>query len=400
MPLQDAQVRANLTIRNYPSGHMIYLDGGSRTALKADLAVMYDALFSNARSPQARDGNGRAHDPKDNTIQPYFQLRRGNGPALRPAAAAEAAPWQIGDLCKAYDWPNDCVGGGVIAIIEFGGGWVQGDIDTFFKAASLPLPTITDVSLGAAGNNPNQHLGDPDGDPDGEVALDIEIAAAAYSIATGQAANIRVYWADATDWGSMAAAITAAAADGCDVCSISWGSDEANWQTISQNTGVDYVLQLNAAAQAATNSGMIVFAAAGRQQLVRRWARSLQRGFALVEPVRHWMRRHHEDARHGDCMEQQSRQSQRARHRRRVLATVPADALLAGGRAARAGAHGAGRFGRCRSEHRLSDRGAWPNGDDRRHERGGAAHCRPVRGVRPQARVRDTAALAQSDLFQ
>lgn len=32
----------------YPSGHMVYLDGGSRTALKADLAKMYDTTVSNA----------------------------------------------------------------------------------------------------------------------------------------------------------------------------------------------------------------------------------------------------------------------------------------------------------------------------------------------------------------
>ena len=43
MPLTDAGVRRNLTIKYYPSGHMIYLDGGSRTALKADLARLYDS---------------------------------------------------------------------------------------------------------------------------------------------------------------------------------------------------------------------------------------------------------------------------------------------------------------------------------------------------------------------
>ena len=43
MPLTDAAVRQNLTIRCYPSGHMVYLDGGSRTALKADLAALYDS---------------------------------------------------------------------------------------------------------------------------------------------------------------------------------------------------------------------------------------------------------------------------------------------------------------------------------------------------------------------
>jgi carboxypeptidase C (cathepsin A) len=43
MPLQDAKVRENLTVKYYPSGHMVYLDGDSRTALKGDLAALYDS---------------------------------------------------------------------------------------------------------------------------------------------------------------------------------------------------------------------------------------------------------------------------------------------------------------------------------------------------------------------
>ena len=46
MPLVDQTVRKNLTIRYYPSGHMIYLDGNSRTSLKADLASFYDSTVS------------------------------------------------------------------------------------------------------------------------------------------------------------------------------------------------------------------------------------------------------------------------------------------------------------------------------------------------------------------
>ncbi|RQR28985.1 S10 family peptidase [Burkholderia sp. Bp9142] len=46
MPLEDQKVRQNLSARFYPSGHMVYLDGGSRTALKRDLATMYDATVS------------------------------------------------------------------------------------------------------------------------------------------------------------------------------------------------------------------------------------------------------------------------------------------------------------------------------------------------------------------
>lgn len=46
MPLGDAGLRKNLTIRCYPSGHMVYLDGPSRTAMKADLAVFYASTVS------------------------------------------------------------------------------------------------------------------------------------------------------------------------------------------------------------------------------------------------------------------------------------------------------------------------------------------------------------------
>ena len=47
MPLLDADIRKhNLTIRNYPCGHMTYLDGKSRTAMKADLATFYDSAVA------------------------------------------------------------------------------------------------------------------------------------------------------------------------------------------------------------------------------------------------------------------------------------------------------------------------------------------------------------------
>jgi carboxypeptidase C (cathepsin A) len=49
MPLTNQRARANLTIRNYPSGHMIYLDGGSRTAKKADLAIFYRTVPNGQR---------------------------------------------------------------------------------------------------------------------------------------------------------------------------------------------------------------------------------------------------------------------------------------------------------------------------------------------------------------
>lgn len=161
--------------------------------------------------------------------------------------AKVSGAWDVPKLCAAYDWPRNLAGGGVIAIVELGGGWLQSDLDDFFKgigAGSATKPV--DVSLGGVTNSPGQDL-----DSDTEVALDIQVAAAAYYVATGHPAGIRMYWTN-----DIASGVQAAAADGCDVCSISWGSDEANWgDTAGQ--------QMEQVAAAATDRGMVVFAASG-----------------------------------------------------------------------------------------------------------------------------------------
>jgi len=182
-------------------------------------------------------------------VKPYFKL-----PSVRQAeraravAAAPGGPWNVPDLCTAYNWPTGLAGGGVIAIVELGGGWVQSDMDQFFGGIGQgALPQITDVSVDGTKNTPDPGANSADG----EVALDIEVAGAAYYVATGKPATIRVYWAQ-----DIAAAVRAATADGCDVCSISWGADEANW-------GAQAGQDMEQAATAATAAGMIVFAASG-----------------------------------------------------------------------------------------------------------------------------------------
>jgi subtilase family serine protease len=178
-------------------------------------------------------------------VHPYFKLA-GAGITAR-AIGAPGGPWNVPDLCAAYNWPKNLVGGGVIAIVELGGGWVQPDMDQFFRNIGQTLPNITDVSVDGTQNTP-----DPSPDSaDGEVALDIEVAAAAYYVATNKPATIRVYWAQ-----DIASAVRAATADGCDVCSISWGADEANW-------GAQAGQDMEQAAIDATAAGMIVFSASG-----------------------------------------------------------------------------------------------------------------------------------------
>jgi kumamolisin len=183
-------------------------------------------------------------------VRPYYKLRNTSSIAAHDAAKAADSTWTVPALCAAYDWPANQAGGSVIAIVELGGGWVQSDVDAFFKSVNQPSPKITDVSVDGTKNSPNQNVGSPD-DPDFEVALDIQVAGAAYYAASGKPATIRVYWSQ-----DIPSAVQKATADGCDVCSISWGSDEANW-------GKAAAEQMEAVAAAATAAGMIVFGAAG-----------------------------------------------------------------------------------------------------------------------------------------
>jgi kumamolisin len=195
-----------------------------------------------------------AHPPKVR-CKPYFKLRsQVHRRAPRATAAQpqppEAQPWSVPSLCSAYNWPTGQPGGGIIAIVELGGGWVQSDMDAFFQSLNQPSPSITDVSVDGTQNSPNQSVGSSN-DADIEVALDIEVAAASYYAATGQPATIRVYWSQ-----DIASAVAQAAQDGCAVCSISWGADEAIWGTQSAD-------QMESTAATATSQGMVVFGAAG-----------------------------------------------------------------------------------------------------------------------------------------
>jgi len=179
---------------------------------------------------------------------PYFKLRRLT-PHIQIGLLAPA-PWSVPNLCSAYKWPTGLAGGGVIAIVELGGGWVQSDMDAYFKSINQPVPNITDVSVDGTQNSPNKATGS-NSDADVEVALDIQVSAAAYYAATGKAATIRMYWAQ-----DIAPAVQKAAQDGCDVCSISWGADENSWGTQAAN-------EMESAVATATSLGMIVFAASG-----------------------------------------------------------------------------------------------------------------------------------------
>ncbi|MDB5343857.1 MAG: subtilase family protein [Schlesneria sp.] len=171
----------------------------------------------------------------------------------RNTANAGSAVWRVSQLCKAYNFPTGLPGGGVIGILELGGGWSQDDLDLFSARNNLPPIQVTDVNVDGTTNDYGV-----DFQADTEVALDIEAAAASYYYATGTMPTIKVFFAQNSD-ASFKSVIEAAVAAKCDVLSISWGASEAVWK--QQAPGSAQIVE-NAAIAAAA-SGMAIFAAAG-----------------------------------------------------------------------------------------------------------------------------------------
>ena len=118
------------------------------------------------------------------------------------AAAAAGVTYTPLDLAKIYRMPPGTDGAGqTLAIIELGGGFGQGYLDTYFSGLGIATPTVTTVggdgAVNTAGKDPQV--------ADGEVLLDIEVAGA-----IAPKVGIVVYFAPNTDAGVLDAVSTAA----------------------------------------------------------------------------------------------------------------------------------------------------------------------------------------------
>ncbi len=185
--------------------------------------------------------------------RPHFVIGRDSlrpmpgAPSPTPAAAQEG--FTSSAIAGAYGVPKTASAKGqTVAIIELGGGYVRKDMEHYCKTLGVPMPTITDVSVDGARNSPTGG-GDP-ATADGEVLLDMQIAAA-----VARSANQRVYFARNTE-SSFINAVAQAAKDGATAISISWGAPEAHWSKAA-------MLSFDRACQAAIAMGIPVFAAAG-----------------------------------------------------------------------------------------------------------------------------------------
>ncbi len=155
-------------------------------------------------------------------------------------------PIQVGQL---YNFPTDATGAGqTIGILELGGGYQTSDLQQYFTNLGRTPPSVVAVSVDGATSSP----GDPNG-PDGEVMLDIEVAAS-----VAPAATIAMYFAPNTDQGFLDALTTAIhdTTNNPSVISISWGSAESNWTAQAMQA-------LDQSCQSAAALGVTITVAAG-----------------------------------------------------------------------------------------------------------------------------------------
>ena len=199
-------------------------------SVPGDLAGVVEGVFGLDNRPAA--------EPHFQRYEPVLGMRAVAAKSFTPPA-----------LAKLYDFPTGADGTGqCIGIIELGGGYKPADLGTYFAGLGIPNPKVKAVLVDHAKNHPTNA-----NSADGEVMLDIEVAAA-----IAPKASIVVYFTTNTTAGFLDA-ITTAVHDSVNkpsVISISWGSAEANWTPQAMT-------QYDQAFQAAAAMGVTICVASG-----------------------------------------------------------------------------------------------------------------------------------------
>lgn len=234
-----------------PGRRMLYLTG-SQEAMEKAFGVTLQSQATAGGVLRLREGAITLPEEVAPHVEAVFGLD--NRPQAKPhnrnakphAGNVTYTPVQVAQL---YGFPaNAKATGQTIGVLELGGGFRTADITAYFKSLGQTAPTVTAVSVDNGTNSP----GKPSG-PDGEVMLDIEVAAA---VAPG--ANIVAYFAPNTDQGFIDGVSTAVhdSTNKPSVLSISWGGPESTWTEQA-------VTALDQACQAAATLGVTITVASG-----------------------------------------------------------------------------------------------------------------------------------------
>jgi kumamolisin len=157
--------------------------------------------------------------------KPHYRCHTARGAFGARTTSTSFSPAQV---AEAYGFPIGDATGQTIGIIELGGGYRPADLKDYFQSLGLQSPKIKAVSVDHGKNRPSTPSS-----ADGEVMLDIEIAAA-----VAQGAHIVVYFTPNTDQGFQDAISTAVhdQTNQPSVISISWGGPESTWTQASMES--------------------------------------------------------------------------------------------------------------------------------------------------------------------
>jgi kumamolisin len=138
--------------------HSVVLQGRCGAFGKAFHVKMLQ--YEHARG-RHRGLKGRIYIPKELAQSVQSVLGLHNRPcALRHSSATGAkkalrAPFSPSDVAELYRFPRHADGTGqCIGVIELGGGYHKRDLASFFSSLNLPVPRISEVSVGGAKNTP------------------------------------------------------------------------------------------------------------------------------------------------------------------------------------------------------------------------------------------------------
>lgn len=231
-----------VTLQQQKERDAVYRVREGAIELPKELEGLVEAVLGLDSRPQAMPHFRVAR----NGVNAHAKSAANESSIIARAASSSFTPVQIADL---YQFPPNRSGAGeTIGIIELGGGYRTADITAYFKSLGLTPPKVVAVPVDKGKNAPTTSSS-----ADGEVMLDIEIAAA---VAPG--ANVAVYFAPNTDQGFIDAISTAVhdTVNKPSVISISWGGPESSWtqQAISA---------LDQACQAAAALGVTITVASG-----------------------------------------------------------------------------------------------------------------------------------------
>jgi len=237
-----------------PDKRSIVLSGTVGQMSKA-FAVTLGTYSSKKETYRGREGQIHVPEAISEIVTGVFGLdnRRMAMRSKSPAQATVAITPSMAASC--YDFPvAPNAKGQTIGVLEFGGGFKQPDINSFFSTfePGIPAPVVASVGVAGATNSP----GGPD---DVEVVLDIDVAASA-----APGAGIVAYFAPWTEqgWVDILSAAIHDAVHKPSVLSISWGWPELEtyggltWSVAAMNA-------INTYLQEAALLGVTVFAASG-----------------------------------------------------------------------------------------------------------------------------------------